>query len=89
MGAGKHLDQRRLAGAVISNEAYDLRRLGVEVDIHERVHAAIPLVEPDAADERVAARLDEAIPGQAVLVEDLAQARAPNACAGRGCAPRY
>ncbi len=89
MGAGEHLDQRRLAGAVVANKTDDLARLGVEVDVAQRMNAAVPFFETDAADQCIGARLDEAIPRQAVLMEDLAQARAPSACAGRGCAPRY
>jgi hypothetical protein len=71
MGAGEHLDQGRLAGAVVADEPHDLAGLGMEVDVDERMHAAVPLLQALAADQRVGARLDEAVPGQHVLLEDL------------------
>ena len=37
--AGQHLDQGRLAGAVVAEERHDLTREQVDIDVLERVHA--------------------------------------------------
>jgi hypothetical protein len=38
--AGKHLDQRRLARAVVAEERNDLAREQVDIDVLERMEAA-------------------------------------------------
>ena len=50
-GAGQHLDQRRLAGAVVAEQADDLALVDVEVDVVERLHAAVELADVLHADE--------------------------------------
>ncbi len=57
VGAGQDLDQGRLAGAVVADQADDLAGLGVEIDAGQRVDAAVPLLQRLAADERVRRRL--------------------------------
>ena len=42
-GAGEHLDQRRLAGAVVADHAEDLVRPQVEIGVIERDDAAVAL----------------------------------------------
>jgi hypothetical protein len=43
--AGQDLDQRRLAGAVVADEADGLAGMDGEVDILQRVHAAVPFLQ--------------------------------------------
>ena len=59
MGARKDLDQRRLAGAVVADQADDLVALAVEIDALEGMDAAVPFVQGLAANQGVAGGLDE------------------------------
>src|SRR4051812_671907 len=67
--AGEDLDQGRLAGAIVADQAHDLSSLGVEVDALERMDAAIPLLQPLAADQRVGAGTNETVTRLGVLDE--------------------
>src|SRR6218665_2341200 len=54
--ARKDLDQGRLAGTVVAEQADDLPLPDVEADIAQRVHARVPLVQSGAADQHILAR---------------------------------
>ena len=41
--AGKHLDQRRLAGSIVTEQTHDLAAIDVKIDAADREHAAIAL----------------------------------------------
>src|SRR6218665_2038804 len=62
--ARKDLDQGRLAGTVVAEQADDLPLPDVEADIAQRVHARVPLVQSGAADQHILARprLDRSLP---------------------------
>ena len=56
MHARKHLDQGRLAGAVVADEGNDLARMDVEIDVGERRNGAEILGDAAQAEHHFARR---------------------------------
>ena len=52
--AGEDLDQRRLAGAIVADQADDLAAVDVQVDAAERIDAAVGLRDVAQFDEALA-----------------------------------
>src|SRR5208337_1280252 len=52
VNAGEYFYQRRLAGAVVADQADDLAFVDAEVDVLKRVDAGIPFVQAAALDQR-------------------------------------
>ena len=52
LGTGQDLEQRRLAGAVLAEQAVDLAGVEIERDVVQRLHAGVELGDPGDPQQR-------------------------------------
>ena len=53
LGTGQDLEQRRLAGAVLTEQAVDLAGVEIERDVVQRLHAGVELGDPGDPQQRL------------------------------------